>query len=262
MFARRRLKTETDRSEAMRLEGKVAIITGAAGGIGYGTVKKFLEEGARVAFCDLREAEVRKAEQELAAYGDVRGYEVDVTDAGQDRAFADAVIRDFGTIDILINNAGITADRQMYKMDIEDFDRVIDINLKGAFRMSKAVLPVMMEKRYGKIVHASSVSALAGNFGQTNYAASKAALIALARSMGRELGKYNINVNALAPGFTRTAMTEKLPPEIMKAKLDRIPLRRAGEVEDIANIYAFLASDEAGFINGAVLVADGGMVGG
>lgn len=246
----------------MRLKGKVAIVTGAARGIGYGTVKKFLQEGARVAFCDLDEERVRKAEVELSAFGEVCGYRVDITDADQDRAFAEAVVRDFGTIDILINNAGITADRQMYKMDVGDFDRVIDINLKGAFRMSKAVLPVMMEKRYGKIVHASSISALAGNFGQTNYAASKAALMALARSMGRELGKYNINVNALAPGFTRTEMTEKIPPDIMKSKLDRIPLKRAGSVEDIANIYAFLASDEAGFINGAVIVADGGMLGG
>lgn len=246
----------------MRLKDKVAIVTGGAAGIGYGTVKKFLEEGARVAFCDIDETAVRKAEQELSSFGEVRGYVVDIVDAEQDQAFAGEVVRDFGTIDILINNAGITIDRQMYKMDIAEFDRVIDVNLHGAFRMSKAVLPVMMEKNYGKIVHAASIAALSGNFGQSNYAASKGALIALARSMGRELGKYNINVNAVAPGLIRTGMTDKIPPDIMQQKIAKIPLRRVGGVEDVANVYAFLASDEAGFINGTLIMVDGGMFGG
>lgn len=245
----------------MRLKGRVAIVTGAARGIGFGTVKKFLQEGARVAFCDIHEADVRRAETELSVFGEVRGYVVDITDAERDKAFAAEVVRDFGTIDILINNAGINADRQFYKMTLDEFDRVIDVNVKGTFRMSQAVLPTMMEKRYGKIIHASSISPIAGNFGQSNYGASKMAIIGMTRSMGRELGKYNINVNALAPGFTRTEMTNAIPPDVMKAKLERIPLKRAAEPEDIANIYAFLASDEASFINGTCIIADGGMHG-
>ncbi len=243
----------------MRLEGKVAIVTGAAGGIGYATAKRFLEEGAVVAICDIDAERVRVAEKELSALGKVRGFAVDILNDEQIENMVKAVVAEFGTIDILINNAGITMDAQMYKMNEDQFDQVLDINVKGTYRVSKAVLPIMMEKHYGKIVNASSISGLTGNFGQTNYAASKAAIMGLTRSMGRELGKWGINVNAVAPGFIRTRMTDQIPPDVMKQKIDKIPVKRPGQPEEIANVYLFLASDEASFVNGAIIVADGGM---
>ena len=245
----------------MLLEGKVAIITGAAGGIGYGTAKKFLEEGAKVAICDISEERIKEAAEKLSEFGTVKGYAVDITDSDRDVQFVEEVVKDFGTVDILINNAGITADRTVAKMTDAEFDRVVDINLKGTFRMTKAVLPIMIEKKYGKIVNASSVAPIQGNFGQSNYSASKAAIIGMTRSMARELGKYNINVNALAPGFTATEMTAKIPEDVMQQKIARIPLKRTGTPEDMGNIYAFLSSDNASFISGTCIIADGGMHG-
>lgn len=243
----------------MRLEGKTAIVTGAAGGIGFGTAKRFLQEGARVTVCDMSEAALERATAELSQYGEVMGRVTDITDRVQCDELAKTVAEKYGRIDILINNAGITRDAQFYKMKDEDFYAVVQVNLFGTYNMSKAVVPYMMERRYGKIISASSIACIKGNFGQSNYASSKAAIMSFTRSLGRELGKYGINVNAVAPGFIRTGMTDKIPPEIMKQKIDSIPLRRTGEVEDVAAAYLFLASDEAAFINAATLIVDGGM---
>lgn len=243
----------------MLLEGKVAIITGAASGIGFGTAKRFLKDGAKVAICDVRQEAIDKAVAELSEFGPICGFTANVADRGECDEFAKKVVEQYGKIDILINNAGITRDAQFYKMKDEDFYKVIEVNLFGTYNMSKAVVPYMMEQKYGKIVSASSIACIKGNFGQSNYAASKAAIISFTRSLGRELGKYGINVNAIAPGFIRTAMTDAIPADIMKQKIDSIPLRRTGEVEDIAAAYAFLSSDEASFINATCLIVDGGM---
>ena len=244
----------------MRLEGKVAIVTGAAGGIGFGTAKRFLQEGAKVAICDVRQGAIDAAVEQLSEFGEVKGFVADITD----RAACDELVKKVadafnGRIDILINNAGITKDAQFYKMKDEDFYKVVEVNLFGTYNMSKAVVPYMMEQRYGKIVSASSIACIKANFGQSNYAASKAAIMSFTRSLGRELGKYNINVNAVAPGFIRTAMTDKIPPDIMQQKIASIPMRRTGEVEDIAKAYVFLASDDASFVNATTLIVDGGM---
>ena len=244
----------------MKLEGKVAIVTGAASGIGFGTAKKFLQEGAKVAICDVSQDRVDNAVAQLSEYGTVCGFVADITDRAKCDELAKKVAEAYGgRIDILVNNAGITKDAQFYKMADEDFYKVIEVNLFGTYNMSKAVVPYMMEQRYGKIISASSIACIKGNFGQSNYASSKAAIMSFTRSLGRELGKYGINVNAVAPGFIRTPMTDKIPPNIMQQKIDSIPLRRTGEVEDIANAYAFLASDEASFVNATTLIVDGGM---
>ena len=244
----------------MLLKDRVAIVTGGASGIGFGTAKRFLQEGAKVAICDVRQDAIDQAVEQLKEFGPVAGYVTDISDRAQCDELAKAVAQEFGgRIDILINNAGITKDAQFYKMKDEDFYKVIEVNLFGTYNMSKAVVPYMMEQRYGKIVSASSIACIKGNFGQSNYAASKSAIMSFTRSLGRELGKYGINVNAIAPGFIRTAMTDKIPPDIMKQKIDSIPMRRTGEVADIAAAYTFLASDEASFVNATTLIVDGGM---
>ena len=244
----------------MLLKDRVAIVTGGASGIGFGTAKRFLQEGAKVAICDVRREAVDQAVEQLKEFGPVAGFVTDISDRAQCDELAKAVAETFGgRIDILINNAGITKDAQFYKMKDEDFYKVVEVNLFGTYNMSKAVVPYMMEQRYGKIVSASSIACIKGNFGQSNYAASKAAIMSFTRSLGRELGKYGINVNAIAPGFIRTAMTDKIPPDIMKQKIDSIPMRRTGEVADIAAAYTFLASDEASFVNATTLIVDGGM---
>ena len=177
----------------MLLEGKVAIITGAASGIGYGTAKRFLKEGAKVAICDVRQEAIDKAVAELSEFGPICGFTANVADRAECDEFAKKVVEQYGKIDILINNAGITRDAQFYKMKDEDFYKVIEVNLFGTYNMSKAVVPYMMEQKYGKIVSASSIACIKGNFGQSNYAASKSAIISFTRSLGRELGKYGIN---------------------------------------------------------------------
>lgn len=241
-----------------RLENRVAIITGAAAGIGYATAKKFLEEGAGVAICDVSEEAVQKAAQELSQYGQVKGFKVDITDRAALDEMAAAVKAEFGRIDILINNAGIVMDAQFYKMTEVQFDKVIDVNLKGTYNCCQAVIPTMMEQNYGRIVSAASVSGFNGAFGQSNYAASKAAIMGMTRCMGRELGKYGITVNAVAPGSIMTAMFAGVPEEIKQKKLKDIPVRRFGDPSEVANVYAFLASEEASYVNGTTLVVDGG----
>ncbi len=242
----------------MKLKDKIAIITGGAAGIGFATAKVFLQQGATVAICDVNAKRIETAVGELSALGKVRGFTVNIADKDQVQAMADAVLGEFGRIDILINNAGITQDAQFYKMTDEQFDAVVNVNLKGTYLCSKAVIPAMMEQRYGKIVHLSSVSAFNGNFGQTNYAATKAAIMGMTRVMGKELGKYGINVNAIAPGSIMTDMYKAVPEEVKQKKLATIPLRRYGTPEEAANLLAFLASDEASYITAQTIVIDGG----
>ena len=226
----------------MKLKDRVAIISGAAAGIGLATAKLFLEEGAKVAICDISAEKIAQAAQDLSSLGTVRPF----------------VAKEFGRIDILINNAGITKDAQFYKMTDEQFDAVINVNLRGNFLMTKAVVPYMMEQKYGKIVHCASVSAYNGNFGQSNYAASKAAIMGMTRVQAKELGKYGINVNAIAPGSIMTDMYAAVPEEVKQAKLAKIPLRRYGDPRETAQLYAFLASDEASYVTAQTITIDGG----
>jgi len=242
----------------VKLKGKIAIVTGGAAGIGYATAKVFLQEGATVAICDINTERTNQAVAELSTLGTIRGFSVDISNKEQIQVMVDAVMSEFGRIDILINNAGITQDAQFYKMTEKQFDLVVNVNLKGTFLFSKAVIPVMMEQKYGKIIHASSVSAFNGNFGQTNYAATKAAIIGMTRVMGKELGKYGINVNAIAPGSIMTDMYSAVPEEAKKKKLAAIPLRRYGMPEEAAKLFAFLASDESSYITAQTIVIDGG----
>lgn len=243
----------------MKLEGKVAVVTGAVSGIGFGTAQRFLEEGAKVAICDMRQESVDEAVQKLSAFGTVCGFACDISDRAKCDEFVKKVVAQFGKVDILINNAGITRDKTFAKMEDDDFYKVVQVNLFGTYNMSKAVVPYMIDQHYGRIVSASSIACIKGNFGQSNYAASKAAIMSFTRSLGRELGKHGITVNAVAPGFIRTPMTAQIPEDIMKQKIDSIPVKRTGEVADVAAAYAFLASDEAGFINATTLIVDGGM---
>ena len=242
----------------MKLENKVAVITGGTTGIGKAIAEKFLKEGAIVGMCSNIESDVEKAVEELSAYGTVRGMVVNIAEKAEDEAFVKAMAEEFGHIDILVNNAGITKDAQFYKMTDEQFNAVIDVNLRGNYYMTKAVIPFMMEKKYGKIIHLSSVSAFNGNFGQSNYAASKAAIIGMTRVQAKELGKYNINVNAIAPGTIMTDMYAAVPEEVRNRTLSIIPLKRYGAPEDVANLALFLASEEASYISGQVITIDGG----
>lgn len=242
----------------MKLKGKVAIVTGGSAGIGKATAKKFLEEGAVVAICGTNEEKLAKAEAELSQYGTVRAFKVNIASKEDDEAMAKAMLEEFGHIDILINNAAITKDAQFYKMSDEQFNQVVDTNLKGSYYMTKAVIGGMVEQKYGKIVHVTSVSAFNGNFGQSNYAASKAALMGMTRVQGKELGKYNITVNAIAPGSILTDMYNAVPDDIREAKLKKIPLRRYGNPEEVANLALFLASDDSSYITTQTIVIDGG----
>lgn len=242
----------------MKLKDKITIITGAGGGIGYAAAKVFLEQGAVVNICDIRADAVEAAVASLSAYGTVRGYVVDISKKEQVNAAVEKVLAEFGRVDALVNNAGITKDAQFYKMTDEQFEAVIDVNLKGTYYFAKAVIPTMMEQKYGKIVNLSSVSAYNGNFGQTNYAASKAAIMGMTRVMAKELGKYGINVNAVAPGSILTEMYAAVPEEVKQKKLAAIPLRRYGDPEEAANLLAFLASDEASYITAQTITIDGG----
>ncbi|KOS68531.1 3-oxoacyl-ACP synthase [Lysinibacillus contaminans] len=245
----------------MRLKNKVAIITGGASGIGYAAVKRFIDEGAKVVIVDI---DTTKG-QGLAAFHEMRGDEVsfvavDVSNRENVDLMVARVIELYGTIDILINNAGITQDGMFLKMSEEAFQRVMDVNVKGVFNCTQAVLPHMLEKGRGKIVNTASVSGVYGNVGQTNYAASKAAIIGITKTWAKEFGRKGINVNAVAPGFTHTDMVEKIPDEIVERMLDVISLARMAEPEDIANAYLYLASDEASYVHGHILNVDGGIM--
>lgn len=243
------------------LNQKTTLITGAARGIGRGIALKFASEGANIAFSDLKYDETaQELEKELAAFGiKAKAY---ASDAG---SFEDAdklvndVMNDFGSIDILVNNAGITRDTLLMRMSETDWDLVIKVNLKSIFNMTKAIQKVMLKQRYGSIINMSSVVGLGGNAGQSNYAASKAGLIGFTKSIAQELGSRNIRCNAIAPGFIETDMTAKLPQDVREEWVKTIPLRRAGNPEDVANVALFLGSDLSGYITGQVISVCGGM---
>lgn len=243
------------------LTGKTALITGAARGIGKAIALKFAAEGANIAFTDLVIDENGKAtEAEIAAYGvKAKGYASNAADFAQTEEVVKAIKEEFGGIDILVNNAGITKDGLMLRMTEAQWDAVIAVNLKSAFNFIHAIVPIMMRQRGGSIINMASVVGVHGNAGQANYAASKAGLIALAKSIAQEMGPKGIRANAIAPGFIETAMTAQLSDEIREEWKKKIPLRRGGQVEDIANTAVYLASDLASYVTGQVIQVDGGM---
>lgn len=245
----------------MKLKDKVGIITGAARGIGQATAYQYAREGARVVVCDLNLEMLEETLDELAKMGAEKlAYEVDVTNRRTIQNMVDDVIGQWGQIDVLVNNAGITADAQLKKMTETDFDKVIDVNLKGVFNCAQLVIPHMIEQGGGVILNASSVVGVYGNFGQTNYAATKWGVIGMTKTWAKELGKNGIRVNAVAPGFILTPMVQKMPENVLDMMKDKSLLKRLGTPADVAHAYAWLASDEAGFITGAVLSVDGGVV--
>ena len=243
------------------LTGKTALVTGAARGIGKAIALKFAQEGANIAFTDLVIDENGKAtEAEIAALGvKAKGYASNAADFAQSEEVVKLVKEDFGSVDILVNNAGITKDGLMLRMTEQQCDAVIGVNLKSAFNFIHAVIPVMMRQRGGSIINMASVVGVHGNAGQANYAASKAGMIALAKSVAQEMGPKGIRANAIAPGFIDTAMTQELSDEVRKEWMNQIPLRRGGTVEDVANCALYLASDLSSYVSAQVIQVDGGM---
>lgn len=243
------------------LEGKVAVITGAARGIGKAIALKFAQEGANIAFTDLNaDDNFLNTEKEIAALGvQAKGYTSNAADFAQAGATIEQIVKDFGKVDILVNNAGITRDGLLMRMTEQQWDMVINVNLKSAFNLTKAVLPYMMKQRSGSIVNMSSVVGVSGNAGQANYSASKAGLIGLTKSTAKELGSRGIRCNAIAPGFIITDMTGALSEDVRKDWESKIPLKRGGTPADVANVCTFLASDLAGYVTGQVIHCCGGM---
>jgi 3-oxoacyl-[acyl-carrier protein] reductase len=246
----------------MKLENQVAVVTGAGRGIGHAIALRLAQEGARVASVSRTQANAQKTADEINALraDAAKAYAVDVADHTAVQTASEQILKDFGRVDILVNNAGVTRDGLSMRMSMEDWDTVMNTNLKGAFSFSQAVMRSMIKQRSGRIINISSVSGLMGNPGQANYAASKAGLIGLTKTLARELASRGITVNAVAPGFIVTDMTEGLSEEVKKNLMAKIPLTRLGQPEDIAAAVAFLASPEANYITGQVLTVDGGMV--
>lgn len=244
------------------LEGKTAIITGASRGIGRGIAEVFAKHGANVAFTYSSSAEAAKVlEDELIALGvKAKGYQSNAADFNEAQKLVDDVLETFGNIDILINNAGITKDNLLMRISEEDFDKVIEVNLKSVFNMTKAVQKTMLKNRKGSIINMSSVVGVKGNAGQSNYAASKAGVIGFTKSVALELGSRNIRCNAIAPGFIETEMTGKLNDDVVQGWRDAIPLKRGGTTEDVANACLFLASEMSAYVTGQVMNVDGGML--
>lgn len=240
------------------MEGKTAIVTGGAAGIGYAIAERFLEEGVNVAICDVAADRLANAAETLSEKGTVYYEVIDISNFEAVTAFVKNVYDKFGSVDILANNAGITRDAQFYKMDIAQFRKVIDVNLMGTVNMCKACVPYMMENHYGKIINCSSVAALSGNFGQTNYSAAKGAILSYTHTMGKELMRHGINVNVIIPGAVLTDMTMAMPEDIREAKAKTFPGKRWAQPRELANAYVFLASDEASWINCAEVKVDGG----
>ena len=243
------------------LKNKVALITGGSRGIGKGIVEVFAQQGAHVAFTFNSSAEAANAlAKELSKDGvQVRAYQSDAAQFDQAEALVSKVLEDFGSVDILINNAGITKDNLLMRITEEDFDRVIEVNLKSVFNMTKAIQRTMLKQRHGSIINMSSIVGVQGNAGQTNYAASKAGIIGFSKSVALELGSRNIRCNVIAPGFIETEMTQKLDEATVQSWRDGIPLKRGGSPEDIANTCLYLASDLSSYVTGQVLHVDGGM---
>jgi len=243
------------------LENKVALITGAARGIGQAIALQLASDGADLALCDVKVEWLEETAAKVKALGGrAETYAMDVADGAAVNAAVAKVAEDFGQIDVLVNNAGITRDTLLIRMTEEDWDAVLDINLKGSFLVTKAVAKLMMKKRSGAIVNIASVVGIMGNAGQANYTASKAGLIALTKTSAKELGSRNIRVNAVAPGFIRTAMTDALSEQAKNAMLSLVPLKRPGEPEDVAKAVAFLACENSAYVSGQVLTVCGGMV--
>lgn len=245
---------------APRLLNKVSLITGAAQGIGLATALKFAAEGATVIVCDRSQAGVDDAVAQCRALGaQAVGFVVDVTDRAGVDAMVASVLAKQGRIDVLVNNAGVTQDARLQKMTLEQFDKVIDVNLRGVFHCAQAVVDAMVAQRSGVILNASSVVGIYGNFGQTNYAATKFGVIGFVKTWAKELGKKGIRANAVCPGFVATPILKAMPEKVIQAMEDRVPMKRMAQPEEIANLYAFLASDEASYINGAAIEITGGL---
>ena len=243
----------------MRLQGKVAIITGSASGIGEATAIKFAREGAKVAVCDINMGEAQRVADAIVEDGGAAlAFRIDVTDKASIARMVEGVMAAWGRIDTLVNNAGIVQDEQFKKMSEEQFDRVIDVNLKGVYNCTKAVVDIMLEQHSGCILNASSIVGLYGNFGQTNYAATKFGVIGMVKTWARELGRKGIRANAVCPGFIATSILSSIPDRVLHALEEKVPLGRLGKPEEVANTFAFLASDEASYINGAVIEVSGG----
>ncbi|MBN3808680.1 3-oxoacyl-ACP reductase FabG [Paraburkholderia sp. Ac-20347] len=244
----------------MRLKGKVAIVTGAGQGIGAATARKFAREGAIVAICDLNADAVAQVESACREAGaQANGYVLDVANRDAVVKMVADVIARHGRIDVLVNNAGITRDARLQKMTLQQFDDVIDVNLRAVFNATQIVADIMVEQGAGVVLNASSVVGIYGNFGQTNYAASKFGVIGFTKTWSRELGPKGVRVNAVAPGFVDTPILSTVPDAVLDKMRSQVPLGRLAQPEEIANVYAFLASDEASYINGAVLEVSGGM---
>lgn len=247
-------------SANMRLAGKVAIITGAGRGIGQATAVKFGKEGATVIACDINADQAQETAQMVSSGGgEAMGFQVDVRDKPSIARMVEAVVARYGRVDCLVNNAGIVQDATIKNMTDEQFDSVVDINLKGVYNCTKAVVDVMLKQNSGVILNTSSIVGIYGNFGQTNYAASKFGVIGMVKTWARELGRKGIRANAVCPGFVSTPILAKIPEKVLKALEDRVPLGRLAQPEEIANTFAFLASDEASYINGAVIEVSGGL---
>lgn len=242
----------------LRLDNQIAIITGGARGIGEGICKIFCQAGATVALWDVLDSGKNTADNIAAEGGNIFFQKVDVTDRSSVQKAVDDIMTKYGRIDILVNNAGIIRDRSFSKMNEEEWNAVINVNLNSLYVTTKAVLPHMREASYGRIISASSVNAMSGAFGQTNYAATKAAIQGFTRSLCKEVGKYGITANCVAPGFIKSEMTNSMPEEVINAGIRMIPVGRIGTPEDMGYAYLFLASKEAGFINGITLHANGG----
>lgn len=244
----------------MRLKDKVSIITGAGRGIGQATALKFAQEGAKVAVCDLSDEAIAQTVGLCERMGaPTLGCVANVTDMATLDAMVRTVVAKWGRVDCLVNNAGIVADAQLKNMTEDQFDKVIAVNLKGVFNCTKAVVDTMLAQQSGVILNASSIVGLYGNFGQTNYAASKFGVIGMVKTWARELGRRGIRANAVCPGFISTSILATIPEKVIKALEDKVPMGRLGRPEDVANTFAFLASDEASYINGAVIEVSGGL---